>query len=184
MQTTNSNRRGNHVWMWVFFAAITMLISSRWHLRSQAGGLTPAANRRPSQPVNLPQLGGGQWRLADHRGQVVLINYWATWCEPCRDELPGLMQIARESGPRGLSVVGVSLDDGPDAQAKVRQFAAQYRLPYPVAFPDPTQHFPAREITIPTSVLFDRQGRVVKTYTGEVERSDFAKDVAALLAES
>jgi cytochrome c biogenesis protein CcmG/thiol:disulfide interchange protein DsbE len=184
MQTTTSNSRGNHVWMWIFFAAIAMLASNRWHLRSQAGGFTPAASRRPPQLVTLPQLGGGQWNLADHRGQVVLINYWATWCEPCRDELPGLMQVARESGPHGLSVVGVSLDDGPDAQAKVRQFAAQYRLPYPVAFPDPMQHFGAREMTIPTTVLLDRQGRVVKTYIGEVNRSDFAKDVASLLAES
>lgn len=171
--------------MWVFFAAAAMLVSSnRWHLRSQAGGFTPAASRQPAQSVTFPQLDGGQWSLADHRGQIVLINYWATWCEPCREELPGLMQVARESGPRGLSVVGVSLDDGPDASAKVQQFAAQYRLPYPVAFPAPTERLGAREITIPTTVLLDRQGRVVKTYTGAVERSDFAKDIAALLAES
>lgn len=184
MQTTTSNDRGNHLWMWVFFAAIAMLISgSRWHLRSQAGGFTLAANRQSAPSMILPQLGGGQWNLADHRGQIVLINYWATWCEPCRDELPGLMQVARESSP-GLAVVGVSLDDGPDASAKVQQFATQYRLPYPIAFPAATEHLGAREISIPTTVLLDRQGRIVKTYTGAVGRSDFAKDVAALLAES
>jgi cytochrome c biogenesis protein CcmG, thiol:disulfide interchange protein DsbE len=185
VQSENPTRRSSYTWMWVFCAAAAILAStSHWHLRSQAGGFTPSARRQPAQPMELPQLGGGQWNLADHRGQVVLVNYWATWCEPCREELPGLMQVARESAPRDLSVVGVSLDDGPDAHAKVQQFATQYRLPYPIAFPAPAQHFGPGEIAIPTTVLLDRQGRLVKTYTGAVSRSDFAKDVAALLAES
>ena len=183
MQTMTSEGR-SRIWLWLFCAALAVLASGRWHLRSQAGRFIPAANRQPAQPVVLPQLDGGQWNLADHRGQVVLINYWATWCEPCREELPGLTQVARDSAPKGLAVVGVSLDDGPDAQSRVRQFATQFRIPYPVAFPDPTQHHGAREMGIPTTVLLDRQGRVVKTYIGAVERSDFAKDVAALLAES
>ena len=49
-------------------------------------------------PMDLPQLGGGEWKLADHRGEVVLINYWATWCGSCQEELSGLMQVAREAG--------------------------------------------------------------------------------------
>jgi cytochrome c biogenesis protein CcmG/thiol:disulfide interchange protein DsbE len=170
--------------MFLFLAGIVMLGANRWHFSGQSGGFTPVANRQAMSTAALPQLGGGEWRLADHRGQVVLINYWATWCEPCREELPGLMQVARESGAKGLAVVGVSLDTGADAQARVQQFATQYRLPYPVVFPDAMWNRHAGEVEIPTTVLVDRQGRIVKTYVGAVERRDFAKDVAALLAES
>lgn len=176
--------RDSRFWLIAFLVVATLLITTHRHWSSQAGGFTPSADRRTLPDVALTQLDGSHWRLADHRGQVVLINYWATWCEPCREELPGLTQVARDSGPKGLAVVGVSLDDGPDAQSRVRQFATRFHIPYPVAFPDPTQHHGAREMGIPTTVLLDRQGRVVKTYTGAVERSDFAKDVAALLAES
>ena len=184
--TTNatSNHRDGRLWLFAFIVVAMLLGTTRWHWPSQAGGFTPAADRRTLPDVALPQLDGGQWRLADHRGQVVLINYWATWCEPCREELPGLTQVARDSGPKGLAVVGVSLDTGTNAAARVQQFVAQYRVPYPVAFPPPeTRHGPV-DIGIPTTILIDRRGRLVKTYYGAVERKDFAKDVAALLAES
>ena len=121
--------------------------------------------------------------LSDHRGQVVLMNFWATWCEPCRDELPDLLQVIRAAGPRGLSAVGVSMDTGPAAHAQVQQFVAQYRLPYPIAFPDATMSIGAEGIGVPTTVLLDKQGRRAKTYVGEVDKETLARDVAALLAE-
>lgn len=178
-----TNHRDDRLWLLIFLVAMALLVSTRWHLSHQSGGFTPASSRKTAPDIVLPQLGGGEWRLADHRGQVVLLNYWATWCEPCQDELPGLMQVARESGPKGLAVVGVSMDSGPDTRTRVKQFVDMYRVPYPVAFPDATWSSHA-EMNIPTTVLLDRQGRVVKTYVGEVERQDFASDVAALLAES
>jgi cytochrome c biogenesis protein CcmG/thiol:disulfide interchange protein DsbE len=179
----DANRRDDRLWLVVFLVAMALLVSTRWRLSHQSGGFTPAARRKAAPEVVLPQLGGGEWRLADHRGQVVLVNYWATWCEPCQDELPGLMQVARESGPKGLAVVGVSLDSGPDTRARVKQFVDMYRVPYPVAFPDTTWSSHA-DMSIPTTVLLDREGRVVKTYVGAVDRQDFARDVAALLSES
>lgn len=139
----------------------------------------PHADGRP----RAAQIDGGEWKLADHRGQVVLINYWATWCEPCQDELPGLLQVARESGPQGLAVVGVSLDSMPGAKTQVEQFAARFKLPYPIAYAA-TSAMQPREFEIPTTVLIDRQGRTAKIYVGEVERASLQKDVDALLAES
>lgn len=178
--------RGEHnrVWMWVFLAAALLLATTRWYSPSRSGGLKPVANRTAMPDVVLPQLSGGEWKLADHRGQVVLINYWATWCEPCMEELPGLMRVARQSGPNGLAVVGISLDEGHDRDARVRQFVARYHVPYPVAFPDTTKNGDATVIGLPTTVLLDKQGRVAKTYLGSVEGDDFAKDIAALLSES
>src|ERR1700727_2342232 len=102
--------------MYLFVAAAVLLGAVRWHIARQPHRL------KPMGPMELTQLGGGEWKLADHRGEVVLINYWATWCGPCQEELPGLMQVARESGPKGLAVVGVSLDAGANAQTRVQQF--------------------------------------------------------------
>jgi cytochrome c biogenesis protein CcmG/thiol:disulfide interchange protein DsbE len=178
-------RRDNRVWLLLFLAGIVLLSTGRWRFASQAGGFTPAAQRSPPGELALPQLGGGEWRLADHRGQVVLINYWATWCGPCREEVPGLAGVAGEFGPKGLAVVGVSLDDGRDVAARVQQFVSRYRVPYPIAFPAPVpRSLGPGDSVIPTTILLDRQGRVVKRYVGAVERGDFARDVTALLAEN
>jgi thiol-disulfide isomerase/thioredoxin len=178
-------RRDHRAWLLLFLAAVALLTTHRWRFPSQAGGFTPIAARLPAPGLALPQLGGGLWRLADHRGQAVLINYWATWCGPCREELPGLARVSADFAPRGLAVVGVSLDDGRNAPATVQQFVTQYRVPYPIAFP---AHAPRslgpRESIVPTSVLLDRHGRVVKRYTGAVEGADFSADITALLAEN
>ena len=67
----------------------------------------------------MPELNGGSWRLSDHRGQVVLINYWASWCAPCRQETPGLIDLARDYRYKGLSIVGVSMDEGGKTRGRV-----------------------------------------------------------------
>jgi cytochrome c biogenesis protein CcmG/thiol:disulfide interchange protein DsbE len=169
--------------MFLFVFAAMLLGASRLRVSGQSAGLIPTAQREPTPNLILPQLNGGQWTLADHRGQVVLLNFWATWCEPCRDELPDLLQVIRQSAPHGLAAVGVSMDSGPDAQAQVRQFVSLFRLPYPIAFPSPAMSAAASGIDVPTTVLLDRQGRRAKTYVGELDRASLARDVAALLAE-
>jgi cytochrome c biogenesis protein CcmG, thiol:disulfide interchange protein DsbE len=183
MPTSNLNDRR---WMILFLVAASCLVATRWHFSHQSAGVEPVAQRKPAPDMTLPQLGGGQWKLADHRGQVVLINYWATWCEPCRDELPGLLQVARDSAPKGLAVVGVSFDSGrePARTQAVQSFVTQFRVPWPIAFPDATLDRQSGDIGLPTSILIDRQGRAAKTYLGEVDRATLAKDVAALLGES
>lgn len=175
--------RDNRFWLLFFLAALALLITPRLFLH-QSGHFTPVERRRSADDMTLPEVNGGEWRLADHRGQVVLVNYWATWCEPCREELPGLMQVSRDFAPQGLAVVGISLDDGKDATAKVTQFVTQFRIPYAVAFPTATSVYGQREVEIPTTVLIDRHGRIVKTYVGAVSQRDFTTDLNALLAES
>jgi thiol-disulfide isomerase/thioredoxin len=129
----------------------------------------------------LEQLGGGAWRLGDHQGQVVLINYWATWCGPCREETPGLARMARELGPEDFAVVGVSLDEG--GREKVQRFVDEFHLSYPVAFPGPMSQMSQGMEGVPTTILVDRKGRVAKTYVGAVGEEDLRRDVAVLLGE-
>ncbi len=179
----NLNWRNEHVWFVVFVAAIALVSTIHWRFPRQSGGFTPISLRGSPGDVTLPQLNGGEWKLADHHGQVVLINYWATWCGPCREEMPGLARVAQEFAPKGLAVVGIAMDDGSDAPAQVRAFAAHMKVPYPIAFPA-TASLGPREIALPTSMLIDRQGRIIKSYRGAVEREDFANDVTAALAEN
>lgn len=177
-----SDAWSNRVLIFVFLAAAVLLGAPRWHWMRISGGLIPVPSRTVMRDLVLPQLGGGEWRLADHRGQVVLINYWATWCEPCRDELPGLVQLNVEYSPKGLALVAVSMDRGPDARMKVEQFASRYRLPYEIAFPDAIGKSESDLQRLPTTLLIDRQGRVARIYAGAVEREDLERDVAALLS--
>jgi cytochrome c biogenesis protein CcmG, thiol:disulfide interchange protein DsbE len=129
----------------------------------------------------LPAIDGPEWSSREHRGQVVLLNFWATWCPPCRAETPSLVKVHNELNGRGFSVVGVSLDDDP--AAVVPAFVREYRVSYPVLKPE---GFPlaGRIETLPTSLLIDRHGRIARTYTGMISESILRRDVEALLSES
>ena len=129
----------------------------------------------------MERLDGGVWRIVDHRGQVVLINYWATWCGPCQVETPGLVSLARRLGPNGLAVVGVSMDEGD--RKKVRDFVERFQIPYPVVFPEEMSQLGTGMVGLPTTILVDREGRVAKTYIGAVGRRDFEADINTVLRE-
>ncbi len=163
-------------------AAIVLGIATMREHRGQAAGVTAVAARQPMTGVALKQAGGGTWRLEEHRGQVVAINLWATWCGPCREETPTIVKAVRELGPRGFAAVGVSLDGG-DRERKVGRFAEMYGVNYPIAFPDAMSQMSAGLEGIPTTLLIDREGRVAKTYVGEVTAGVLKSDVEELLRE-
>jgi cytochrome c biogenesis protein CcmG, thiol:disulfide interchange protein DsbE len=155
------------------------LASQSW--TDQAAGVKAVKDRKPVADLVLPQFNGGSWRLSEHRGQVVLINYWASWCAPCRQETPGLIDLARDYRYKGLSIVGVSMDEG--GKRAVESFLSEFHVPYPVLMPDlALPSAPAVE-ALPTTVLLDRNGRAAKSYIGAVRESVFRADVDRLLAE-
>ncbi len=121
---------------------------------------------RPAPPFSLPSLtGGGKKALADYRGSVVLLNFWATWCGPCRREMPALDRLARRYRDQGLTVLGISLDEEP---AVVKSFIRRLDVRFPILH-DPEQEV-ARAYKVfayPTSFLLDRQGTVRAVYLGE-----------------
>lgn len=179
----NETRRKTAGALAVVLAAVVVLLVTTVRERfGQKAGVMAVAKRQAMTAVELTQVGGGRWRLEDHRGEVVAVNLWATWCGPCREETPMMVRAVEELGAKGFAVVGVSLDEG-DREAKVRSFAKQYRVPYPMAFPDAMSQMSAGLEGIPTTLLIDRQGRVAKTYVGEVRESVLRADVGALLAE-
>ncbi|MCL4402752.1 MAG: TlpA family protein disulfide reductase [Acidobacteria bacterium] len=136
--------------------------------------------RQPFADFQMNGLDGRPWRLSDYRGKVVLVNFWATWCPPCRMETPGLVRVARDFQGKGLEVAGISMDSG---SPEVRQFVAQYRIPYAILRPSADDPLASRIESLPTTFLLDRQGRVAKTYSGAEDESVFRADVTRLLAE-
>jgi thiol-disulfide isomerase/thioredoxin len=149
----------------------------------QGARLIPVAQRRSVPELQLPTLGGGEWRLSEHRGRVVLVNFWATWCGPCREELPALADLARRYQAQGVAVAGVALDEG--GAAVVGPFVARMGLGYPVLVPaEATRAALAGSVeSVPTTVLFDRQGRIAQRYTGAFPKVTFARAIEQLLSE-
>lgn len=151
------------------------------HSRRPSGELIAPGARHSMGDFSVQRLDGTPWHLSEHRGHIVLINFWATWCGPCREELPGLAALAHANSPRTVSVLGISLDhSGPEP---VRDFAARLQLPYPVALADATTQLDQIPTGIPTSLLLDRSGRVARVYTGPTTQAQFQQDIDRLVRE-
>ena len=136
-------------------------------------------------PYQTPSLDGKQFDLAAQKGTVVLLNLWATWCQPCRFEIPELEKMQKEYSSRGLKVVGVSLDDtGVDG---VKAFVKEQKMTYPIAL-DPEGKIANMLQTsiLPTTVLIDKSGKIVWKQYGAVSSNDesLQKALTAALASS
>jgi peroxiredoxin len=128
-------------------------------------GAPDLAGAPVAPPFDLPRAAGGRLALSELAGRVVLLNFWATWCAPCRDELPALQALHETLAREGLAVVAVSVDAGaPDAVAR---FAAARGLGFAVLH-DPSEEVARRygALAYPTSVVIDRSGRIVQRAVG------------------
>jgi len=136
-------------------------------------------------PYTAEGLDGKTFDLGAEKGNVVLLNLWATWCQPCRFEIPELEKMQKEFGPRGLKIVGVSLDDsGADS---VKAFVKEKKLTYPIVMdPEGRMANVLQTSIIPTTVLIDRTGKVVWKQYGAVSSEDasLVKALKAALASS
>ena len=144
--------------------------------------MTSPSERKAMPQIELSDLKGAPWRLSDHRGEVVLVNFWATWCTPCRMETPDLVKVAHQYATRGVAFVGVSMDDQPKTAAP--SFVSHYGIPYPVLVPDSGFTLGNAIEGIPTTLLVDRNGRLARAYTGAVTAESLRSDLDRLLAES
>ena len=93
----------------------------------------PVAQREPVKQFAMTDLNGQTWNLDDHRGKVVVLNFWATWCPPCQRETPDLVDVANRYKNKGVEFAGVALDEG--SGDAVQQFVDQYKIPYAILRP-------------------------------------------------
>ncbi len=149
---------------------------SIWHSAS----VTQVSERKESGGFTLPDLEGGAWSLEAQRGKVVLVNYWATWCPLCRAETPALVRLADEFKAKGFEVVGILLDEDTNL---IRPFVDEYKVSYPILLPSNAPNLSLIIEVLPTTVLYDRQGRMAKRYVGAASESTFRADIESLLHE-
>lgn len=130
----------------------------------------------------LDLMEGGTFRMADHIGEVVVINFWATWCSPCRFEIPELIELQEEYGSEGLTILGVSTDEG--GFDVVRPFAEEMQINYPLVIDEGPigDHF-GGIYALPTTYIVDRAGVVRERVLGLVTRSSLEPRLQILLSQ-
>jgi len=146
-----------------------------------AGSISAGAQHREAPDFTLPLLDGSQLRLSSYRGKVVLLDFWATWCVPCREETPHFVELQQKYGERGLQIIGVSMDDSPDP---VRPFVQQFQVNYPVVMgtADVGSAY-GGVLGLPIAFLIDREGHIHTKRMGATDASVFEKDIAFLLGQ-
>ena len=160
----------------VMAAAILFLFApeSWWQF-----GVSPENGRKAAANFTLREINGDTWDFGDRRGKVVIVNYWATWCPPCRVETPGLVSFADEYKVRGVETVGVTMDEN---LSDVPPFIEKYQIKYPILIAGNDPNF-SGEAVLPTTFLYDKNGKLAKKYTGIVLESTLKSDVETLLSE-
>jgi thiol-disulfide isomerase/thioredoxin len=156
------------------------------------GAQTPAAKQTPkaraATDLALIDLAEYKKMVEKYRGKPLLVTFWATWCEPCRDEFPTLVALAEQYKPQGLSVFGVSLDSNADMHV-VRHFLAEFRPGFPNYRQDPqidVDEFyhgvnPNWEGSMPETIFYTRDGRIAVHFTAEQSRQTFEQAIRAIL---
>ena len=164
---------------------ICLVLGSVLAIASLAGKqrthLIPKERRVAAPGFSLQQMNGTQIRLQDLRGRVVLLNFWATWCGGCKVELPWLIEFDKHYRGRGLTTIGVSMDD--EGERMVKPFLKQKGIRYPVVMGNDSLVKNYHLGPMPMTLLIDKRGNVAVTYAGVIDRSAFDADIQELIDE-
>jgi thiol-disulfide isomerase/thioredoxin len=126
-------------------------------------------------------MNGQKVALSSFRGKVIVLDFWATWCPPCKAEIPGFVELQQAYGEKGLQIVGVSVDDTPD---QLKPFAAEFKMNYPVLVGvdrDDLQDAYGPMWGIPTTFVISRDGRICSKNSGLVGKAKYETDIKGLL---
>lgn len=161
-------------------AGLAGYAASSWlHQRPRAESLVVGSQRLDFE---LPDINGAPKRLSAHDGKVILLNFWATWCGPCREEIPMLGQFQTEYGAAGVQVVGVALDDS----AAVQRFIKKTPLNYPTLLGEMAtlnigRIYGNHRGVLPYSVVIDRSGAIRSVHIGQLSREQLEESMLPLL---
>lgn len=171
-----SNRlRG--LWVAVVFWSFTSVASAQ----SANGVLKPAKERKAAPELGLEDSVGKQANLRDYRGKVVILDFWATWCHGCKEEIPWFAEFQNKYQDQGLNVIGVSLDD--EGWKVVKPFIKSASVSYRIVLGNDATAKAYAIGQMPDTFVIDGQGRIAATYVGMVDREALEKNIQTLMSE-
>ena len=154
-------------------------------MRVIAAALTAAALLAPPMAkldFSFKDITGKKVSLSDFKGKVILLDFWATWCVPCKQEIPGFIELQKKYGDRGLLIIGLSVDD---SMNMAKTYATQMKMNYPILLAEGKEDILKAYDpipSIPVSIIIDRGGRIVSRHLGIASMDVFEKEIVPLLS--
>lgn len=142
----------------------------------------PKEKRNKAPEFALKDANGASVKLADYQGKVVLLNFWATWCGPCKIEIPWFIDFEQRYKDRGFAVLGIAMDE--EGWEIVKPYITEKKVNYRVVIGnDTTANLYGGVESLPTSFILDREGRIAKVHIGLVSKKEYENDITALLSD-
>lgn len=147
---------------------------------AQAESIRDKKDRKNAPQFALKDADGKLVKLADYKGKVVLLNFWATWCGPCKIEIPWFVEFEQKYKDKGFAVLGVAMDE--EGWEVVKPYLGEKKVNYRVVVgDDPTAQLYGGVDSLPTTFLIDKEGKIAGVHIGLVSKGDYEKDILALL---
>ena len=161
-------------------AAALLAVSCSYAPPPARAAIKPAGKRNPAPDFTLKDSQGKSFNLSDYQGKVVLLNFWATWCGPCKLEIPWFIEFEQKFRDRGFAVLGISMDE--EGWEAVRPYIERSKVNYRVAIGHDmmAQKYGGVD-SLPTTFLIDRDGKIAAVHVGLVSKGDYQKDIDTLL---
>lgn len=164
---------------------VSLMLVFGFHMARHNQGTASAVGNMKGQPAPefaLQSLDGKTVHLSDFRGKAVLLNFWATWCEPCKIEMPWFVDLQKQYGPEGLQIVGVAMDDA--SSQDIAKFAQNMGVNYPILIGKEAVGDSYGGVQfLPATFYIDRDGKVVDKIFGLKGRGEIEDDVKKVLSQ-
>ncbi len=167
--------------LWALAFLVFALYQGTAAAQAGNGVLLPADQRKQAPELGLQDSAGKQANLKDYQGKLVLLDFWATWCHGCIQEMPWFAEFQRKYGDQGLNVIGVSLDV--EGWKVVKPFVAKAAVPYRILLGNDTSAQAYGISNMPDTFLIDEHGRIAAAYLGMVDKNGLEKNIQRLLAQ-
>lgn len=179
-----TKKQRSWIYTGTFFAIVVLLfIFNNTNGEPEEGPYPPdyvATTQKGSKiapDFELKSIDGKMVKLSDYKGKVVILDFWATWCGPCRKGIPDLIELKNEFGKKGVEIIGISVD-GQNTIDQVKSFAADKKMNYPVVYADGkvADNYGGIQ-NIPTTVVIDKKGYIIAQYEGLSPKATYVNDI-------